>query len=539
MQLYDQQSHIQALEKLCEQHEKHLTEMLGPPMTRNVRNNSTATDLFFLCLHSLLLLMRAIPYATSYQEMGNREAKRLCERARRREIDDFTWLREITDALLGFVNLWGPELTNTLVPAEMSGFLHHMVSNVTDKAMQTKILAFAEDFARTVAREQGTTVENMVNRLSPPHGYTGSQWKVPDFHGTAVGDSVVRLFPTSYELRKFVQLGTMVKFVEAVTATILGPLTFAAGVDANGRVLDSGILALDPMFEDPSALSMDEQPTSTAFAVQSLTSPAPTAMAPGIDSLRAEVLGVVDDRFSEMARNQQMFNNQVLDNFAQSTANITQQLSNMAQKQDLGKADSAHQAVASVGDGTPQPPPQRGRDRQPLEKRNVRWTPQHQRENVERQAGDGMRLKDKPPTKWCDIPEQMKVHLAAYGIHGEEDWLKLEETPCTMCGPNANHWWSRCVKIWATTPQARQRLQTARDSRRTYNVMCRTCEPGLGTMCLAVEAALRDETDANAAAHALIADVCDTMPGPVESPDPMTVYAIIDELVDFSDARPY
>lgn len=86
-----------------------------------------------------------------------------------------------------------------------------------------------------------------MSRLSPSHGYTGSQLKVPDFRGTAVGDSMVRFFPTSYELGKFVQPGTMVKFVETEIETFLGPLTFVAGIDASGAVLDSGIMAIDPV----------------------------------------------------------------------------------------------------------------------------------------------------------------------------------------------------------------------------------------------------------------------------------------------------
>ena len=64
-----------------------------------------------------------------------------------------------------------------------------------------------------------------------------------------------------------------------------------------------------------------------------------------------------------------------------------------------------------------------------------------------------MRLCDKPPTKYEDISPSVRNHLQKVGISDAADWKKVEQEQCGLCAPNADHWWSRCVKIWASTPK--------------------------------------------------------------------------------------
>ena len=53
----------------------------------------------------------------------------------------------------------------------------------------------------------------------------------------------------------------------------------------------------------------------------------------------------------------------------------------------------------------------------------------------------------------------------SHGISDEESWLANAKVPCGLCGPHADHWWSRCVKIWASTAKGQTMLGQANAAR--------------------------------------------------------------------------
>ena len=64
-----------------------------------------------------------------------------------------------------------------------------------------------------------------------------------------------------------------------------------------------------------------------------------------------------------------------------------------------------------------------------------------------------MRLGDNPPTKYGNISPSVRNHLQEIGILDAAEWERRAEEQCDLCASNAGHWWSRCVKIWASTPK--------------------------------------------------------------------------------------
>ena len=72
------------------------------------------------------------------------------------------------------------------------------------------------------------------------------------------------------------------------------------------------------------------------------------------------------------------------------------------------------------------------------------------------------RLMHKPPTLWSEISPSMKATLAMYGIKDQSEWIKREQEFCKLCGPDANHYWSRCVRIWASTSAGERLLGASR-----------------------------------------------------------------------------
>jgi hypothetical protein len=72
------------------------------------------------------------------------------------------------------------------------------------------------------------------------------------------------------------------------------------------------------------------------------------------------------------------------------------------------------------------------------------------------------RLMDKPPTLWSEIQPSMRKTLALFGIKDNQEWVKRENDVCKLCGPDANHYWSRCVRVWASTPGGERLLGASR-----------------------------------------------------------------------------
>jgi len=73
-----------------------------------------------------------------------------------------------------------------------------------------------------------------------------------------------------------------------------------------------------------------------------------------------------------------------------------------------------------------------------------------------------LRLVDKPPTPYNDIDIMVRTHISAYGIKSEADYLARGEELCVLCGPNADHYTNRCVKIWAASEAGRRGMGVVR-----------------------------------------------------------------------------
>ena len=82
-----------------------------------------------------------------------------------------------------------------------------------------------------------------------------------------------------------------------------------------------------------------------------------------------------------------------------------------------------------------------------------------------------MRLLDKPATIWREIDDTMKQHLGASGFKNEKDWQERGDTPCGLCGPDANHWWNRCVRVWGATDHGRRTLGVAKAAERVRQAL--------------------------------------------------------------------
>ena len=65
---------------------------------------------------------------------------------------------------------------------------------------------------------------------------------------------------------------------------------------------------------------------------------------------------------------------------------------------------------------------------------------------------------DKPLTPWDDIPEHVRRHLANLGIVDKAAWDAAANARCGVCGAYADHPWSRCVKIFASTRRGEEVL---------------------------------------------------------------------------------
>ena len=64
---------------------------------------------------------------------------------------------------------------------------------------------------------------------------------------------------------------------------------------------------------------------------------------------------------------------------------------------------------------------------------------------------------------WDDIKDSVRDSvLGPFGFKTAEDWSREGEKPCKLCGPFANHWWNRCVRIWAATTLGENFLGTTK-----------------------------------------------------------------------------
>ena len=81
-----------------------------------------------------------------------------------------------------------------------------------------------------------------------------------------------------------------------------------------------------------------------------------------------------------------------------------------------------------------------------------------------------MRLMDKPPTRWGDMPAACQAAISKKtdgAITSEDSWVKNECMLCPFCGGgDADHYISRCVCCWATTRAGQESLGAERAARR-------------------------------------------------------------------------
>ena len=78
---------------------------------------------------------------------------------------------------------------------------------------------------------------------------------------------------------------------------------------------------------------------------------------------------------------------------------------------------------------------------------------------------------DKPPTPWDDIPEHVKKMLSSLGMRDKAAWEAATNTPCGLCGPYANHAWSRCLKIFASPRRGEEVLGKMNAARQLDRLM--------------------------------------------------------------------
>ena len=143
--------------------------------------------------------------------------------------------------------------------------------------------------------------------------------------------------------------------------------------------------------------------------------------------------------------------------------NVHRQLDNLAARTDLHRAPvlPTTAPIATLDGRQPYPGDRRSAPTSGTPPRRYDGQRDRERPPPARQpdgGGRGFRLMDKPPTPWDDIPEHVRRHLASLGIADKAAWEAAVNAPCGVCKPYADHPWSRCVKIFASTPRREEVL---------------------------------------------------------------------------------
>ena len=113
-----------------------------------------------------------------------------------------------------------------------------------------------------------------------------------------------------------------------------------------------------------------------------------------------------------------------------------------------------------------------------------------------------------------------------------------EQKVCLLCGPNADHWWSRCVKVWASTDAGQKYLGAAKASQRVQEAM-KAKAPSTATstiedVTLCVGCTLEATRDSSMEASSLVNWVCEGM-GLSQEDDGSMFYEAIDYITQEQD----
>ena len=262
--------------------------------------------------------------------------------------------------------------------------------------------------------------------------------------------------------------------------------------------------------------SKKKMPPSTTFAIEHHAEPAQDLV--GVQRMLAEMKAdaqksaltnelLIEERMKEVREKQEKFHRDFMSNYASATSNTHAQLSNIAKHTELSKA-VAMQAVVESADATvprmeiststmpalahallamPSGGQNVGQSARRFEQSSAgqsvgqptrrfeqsTFVPRRRPPARDKDNKIIMRLTNKPATPWEALPDFLKPHLATYGIHDKAAWEAMAEKPCQICGPDADHWWSRCVKVWAATGPGQKFLGAAKASERVHEAMKR------------------------------------------------------------------
>ena len=463
--IYDSHLHVESVDALCDEMQTYLLEL-----RRGGRPAESMRPEFMYCLHTLLLELRAIVHAHDMNAMGRYEARRVTERTRRSGVDDATWVRESLDLFQCFTTLWGPELSGLYIAGEMKDFLLQLVRNLHEETWKHQVMSLAEEFMKAYAKEQGCSLESLKGTVDEGRIVNAPMWRAFSSPRTTTSSTTVRFFQGPHQLRRIIELGLLSPFVHEMYLQLLGPSNYYSATAGEGSGPEDDkttpILAIDLFDSEAAPTPHDEHgmqlvakgtakgktvhfaPETTAAASGALASPPPQLERPvtvkDLEEWKKSFQASHDKYLQQLAENHQSC-----------FLNFHRQLDNVAAHTDLHRAPvpPATAPMAAMDSR----PPYSGDRRSPVAGTPPRrYDGQRDRERPPppRQTdagGRGFRLMDKPPTPWDDIPEHVRRYLAGLGIADKAAWDAAANVRCGVCGAYADHPWSRCVKIFAST----------------------------------------------------------------------------------------
>ena len=534
MNLYQMQASQDELHRACQRWEGWMRENFSLPLTNRAPPPKEILEGLMFAFYDILLLQRAIPHGSGSDAQARHEASRQCNRPRRNGISDAIWIKEVIDSLSGLLTLWGPSHSDILIKSELPGIFTHMVNEMTDPMMKQQVMRLAEDFIVGLAKSKGVSVEELYeDSIQKRETSFSSRRQGPAHVDGAVlltgthSNAVLKFFRSPHDLRKIVEMGQLQSFLLMLARDIVGRHLGSVIDDKTGKIMNDAVLMVVP---DP----------ATGNAV--------SEWYPTLQNHHENMTAAVQDekRLGEQLQlltdNMAKFTQGLRDQQAADTACLTKQIDSVAQHTELRKhsgMDWQPSGVQAVGAN----PPNRNRTSW---NRNSTSQPDSRNERPRfprppRKDKDGniiWRLTDKPATKWGDIPDWFKSMLAGFGIQHDEDWTARAEKVCLLCGPNADHWWSRCVKVWASTDAGQKYLGAAKASQRVQEAM-KAKAPSTATstiedVTLCVGCTLEATRDSSMEASSLVNWVCEGM-GLSQEDDGSMFYEAIDYITQEQD----
>lgn len=476
--VYDSDLHVRSVDALCDEMQAWLLGSLrGGKKAESMRSD------FMYCLHVLLLELRAIASAHDTNAMGRYEARRVAERTRRQGIDDAAWVKEYTEVFSCYTTLWGPHLSDLYIKGEMKDFLLQLVRNIQEETWKHQVMMLAEEFMKAYAKEQGRTLDSLRGATEENQLVEVPVWKVFTSPRTPTASTTVRFFQGPHQLRRIIELGLLQRFVSEMSVQLLGPtnyytLTSEAGGKDSAQVMP--VFAIDaPEGEQTEAATSSQgiqlitKAKQTRFAAEAAPAATSASTPPPaqVEKLRKEQ----EEWMKGFQASCEKYLEQQAEHNKSSLLNIHRQLDNLATRTELHRAPSSS-LTAPIANADVRTPPMGERRQTPQGATSRRTDAQRGGDRYPpRRAEDGgsggLRLMDKPPTPWDDIPEHVKKMLSSLGMRDKAAWEAATNTPCGLCGPYANHAWSRCLKIFASTRRGEEVLGKMNAARQLDRLM--------------------------------------------------------------------